>query len=209
MAAAPDAVAQSTNARPDLYRSDRALDVNKLASLPEAARVAVSAAMAEMKSGASQGFVFVASPGMNFWRLTSAPKGVTTPDRADMARTTLESCEYAYGLPCAILSIDGFDTHRDSGDWPRQPEMLSQRPSAFEAATIPFVPARVRPQTEAYLRAIGPRAFAVTMAGGWIWRTGKTPTEAIDHTMADCAATLKADDCILYAVNSRVVSGAR
>ena len=87
--------------------------------------------------------------------------------------------------------------------------MLSQRPSAFEAASVPFVPARVRPQTEAYLRAIGPRAFAVTMAGGWIWRTGKTPTEAIDRTMADCAATLKTDDCILYAVNSRVVFGAR
>ena len=88
--ASDPALAQSTNARPDLYRSDRPFEVDKLSVLPESALAAVRAAIADVKSGDSQGFVFVASPGMNFWRLTGAPKGVTTLDRADMARTTLE-----------------------------------------------------------------------------------------------------------------------
>jgi hypothetical protein len=70
-------------------------------------------------------------------------------------------------------------------------------------------PATVRPKTSSYKTAIGPRAFAVTTSGAWLWRPGATPLQAIDKTMADCAAQSKTAPCILYAVNNRVVFGAR
>jgi hypothetical protein len=169
----------------------------------------VTDAQAKFKSGDLLGFVFAASPGFKVWALNAAPKGDSDFNLSDLARTTLEGCEYGFGQPCAIVSINGFDTREKSGQWPRQPAMLFWRPSEFDLTVLPFVPATVRPKTSSYKTAIGPRAFALTTSGAWLWRPGATPLQAIDKTMADCAAQSKTAPCILYAVNNRVVFGAR
>lgn len=141
--------------------------------------------------------------------VNAAPKGAADFNLSELARTTLEGCEYASGQPCAIISINGFDTRGKSGEWPKQPRMLSWRPSEFDATVLPFVPATVRAKTDGYRTATGPRAFAITTHGGWVWRPGANPLQAIDKTMADCAAQSKNAPCVLYAVNNQVVFGAR
>ena len=201
--------AQSTNAQPDLTKTDARLDPTKFTGLPEPAKKALAQAQGAMKAGEIAGFVFAASPGMNVWALNAAPKGTAAPSAADLARTTLETCEFSLGAPCAILSIDGYDTTLKTGGWAKQPAMLLRRPGDFDAAVVPFVPAGVRTQTAPYGKATGPRAFAVTAAGGWIWRSGPTIAEAVSRTMTDCAAQFRNSPCILYAVNDRVVFGSR
>ena len=208
-AVAAPAMAQSTNAAPDLNKTDTPFDPDKTPGLPPEAKKAVTDAQAKFKSGDLLGFVFAASPGFKVWALNAAPKGDSDFNLSDLARTALEGCEYGFGQPCAIVSINGFDTREKSGQWPRQPAMLFWRPSEFDLTVLPFVPATVRPKTSSYKTAIGPRAFAVTTSGAWLWRPGATPLEAIDKTMADCAAQSKTGRCILYAVNNRVVFGAR
>ena len=211
------ASAQSTNATPDLARSETPFDPAKLAGLPDAAKKAVTQAMSQMKAGEISDFVFAASPDMKVWALKAAPKAMadlsvanqTHSALVDLARTTLETCEYGLGKPCAVLSVNGFDTALKGGGWLKQPDMLSSRPSDFDPAVVPFMPTAGRPETAAYQKATGPRAFALTPKGGWVWRGGATLGQAIDKTLADCADQFKDTPCILYAVNNRVVFGSR
>jgi len=209
LGAGPQAAAQSTNAAPDLNKSTLPFEPDKIAALPAEAKKAVTDAQAKMKSGDLLGFVFAASPGYKVWALNGAGKGDTNFNLSDLARIALETCEFGYGQPCAILSINGLDTRDRSGEWPKQPAMLFRRPSEFDVTVLPFVPASMRAKAAPYQSANGPRAFAVTTNGAWLWRSGATPLQAIDKTMADCAAQAKNAACILYAVDSRVVFGAR
>jgi len=207
--AAAQARAQSTNAAPDLSKSTLPFEPEKIAALPAEAKKAVTEAQAKMKSGDLLGFVFAASPGYKVWALNGAPKGDVKFNLSDLARIALETCEFGYEQPCAILSINGLDTRDKSGMWPKQPAMLFRRPSEFDLTVLPFVPAAMRANAGPYQNATGPRAFAVTTNGAWLWRPGATQLQAIDRTMADCAAQAKNAACILYAVNNRVVFGGR
>ena len=204
----PPCAAQSTNAKPDLTKSDAPFDPAKL-SLPDGAKKVVTEAQADMKAGKLAGFVFAASPDMKIWAISAAAKDAPKYDPADLARAALEGCEFGLGAPCAILSIDGLDTHGKNGLWAKQPAMLSIKPSDFDAGAVPFVAAAARAQAADYGKAAGARAFAVTTGGGWLWRSGPNVAEAINRTMTDCAAQFRNGPCILYAVNSRVVFGAR
>ena len=87
--------------------------------------------------------------------------------------------------------------------------MLFSRPSDFDATVLPFVAQSTRVEAAAYQKAQGPRAFALTTSGLWLWRGGANIVQAIDKTMADCAAEFKPAPCLLYAVNDRVVFEAR
>jgi hypothetical protein len=87
--------------------------------------------------------------------------------------------------------------------------MLFSRPSDFDATVLPFVAQSRRLEAAAYQKAQGPRAFALTTTGLWLWRGGANIVQAIDKTMADCAAEFKPAPCLLYAVNDRVVFVAR
>jgi hypothetical protein len=201
--------AQSTNAPPVLTTGDAPFDTAKLAPLPPAAKAAVAEATAKMKAGEISGFVFAASPGLTIWTLNAAPKSVGNLNIADLARTTLEACEYALGGACIILSINGLDTSLKNGGYANQPEMLAYQPSLFNAATIPFLTAAGRKDAAPYQEATGHRAFAVTTSGNWIWRGAPTAVQAIDKTMADCAAQFSNNQCVLYAVSDRVVFGGK
>jgi len=87
--------------------------------------------------------------------------------------------------------------------------MLTNAPSDFDATRLPFVPAAQRASAAAYVAAKGPRAFAVTTSGLWLWRGGADVRQAIDRTMADCEQAFRPAACILYAVANRVVFGAQ
>jgi hypothetical protein len=203
------ASAQSTNAAPDTAKTDTPFDPAKTPNLPEPAKKAFAQASAQMKAGEIAGFVFAASPDAKVWALKAAPKAMADFNLADLARTTLESCEASLGEPCAILSVNGFDTRLKAGGWAKQPVMLFRRASDFDSSLVPFVAAPARAQIAAYEKATGPRAFALTSNGGWLWRGGASIGQAIDKTLADCATQYKDSPCILYAVNNRVVFGSR
>jgi hypothetical protein len=201
--------AQSTNAAPDLSKATLPFEPDKIAALPAEAKKAVTDAQAKLKSGDLLGFVFAASADFKVWALNGAPKSDANFNLSDLARIALETCEYGYGQPCSILSIDGLDTRDKAGGWPKQPPMLFRRPSEFDVTVLPFVPAVMRAKAAPYQTTAGHRAFAVTTNGAWLWRPGPTPLQAIDKTMADCAQQAKNAACILYAVDNRVVFGGR
>jgi hypothetical protein len=205
LAALGPALAQSTNASPDISAGDAAFDPSKLAGLPDAAKQALASTGDEFKKGDVLGYVFVASPDLKDWSVNGVPKTTPIYSIADAARVALEGCEYAFGGPCIIFSINGHDTQKKLGGWASQPKMLFRAPGAFDPSVVPFVPAAVRPQTIAYRQAAGPRAFIVTTSGGWLWRSGASVGKAVATAEADCATTYKNATCILYAVNDRVV----
>jgi hypothetical protein len=204
-ATAAPAFAQSTNAMPDISIGEAAFDPAKLAGLPDAAKQALSSTGDEFKKGDVLGFVFVASPDLKVWSINGVPKTAPIYSLSDAARVALEGCEYSFGAPCTIFSINGRDTQKKLGGWASQPKMLFRGPGAFDPSVVPFVPAAVRPQLIAYRQATGPRAFIVTTSGGWLWRSGATVGKAVATAEADCATTYKNATCVLYAVNDRVV----
>ncbi len=208
MSAASPAPAQSTNALPDLTTSGAAFDPYEVAGLPDAAKAAVGQAKAKMRTGEFLGFVFAASPDRKIWTLNSAPKTMADYVPSDAGRQALELCEFEARTPCAILSVNGFQARQRVDSRP-QPEMLFSRPSDFDSTVLPFAAASARMQAAEYQKAQGPRAFALTTNGLWLWRGGATIVQAIEKTMADCAAQFKAGACLLYAVNDRVVFVAR
>ena len=159
--------------------------------------------------GELAGLVFVASPDGAIWTLSGAPKGMADYNPSESARQALEICEFRAGRPCAILSVDGYQAGKASGSPPEPQQMLSSRPSDFDATKLPFAPASKRAAAAAYVAAKGPRALAITTSGLWLWRAGATIQQAIDKTMADCAEAFKPADCVLYAVGSRVVFAAQ
>jgi hypothetical protein len=203
------ASAQSTNALPDLTTSEAAFDPYRVAGLPDAAKAAVAQAKAKMRSGELLGFVFAASPDQKNWTLNTAPKAMADYVPSDAGRQALEVCEFEAGQPCAILSVNGFQALQSVAGSAPQPETLFSRPSDFDSTVLPFVAESTRKQAAAYQKAQGPRAFALTTSGLWLWRGGANIVQAIDKTMADCAAQFKPAACLLYAVNDRVVFEAR
>lgn len=147
LATAEPAFAQSTNAAPDISVGEAAFDASKLAGLPDAAEQALSTTGDEFKKGDVLGYVFVASPDLKVWNVNAVPKTAPIYSLSDAARVALEGCEYAYGAPCIIFSINGHDTQKKLGGWASQPRMLFREPSAFDPSVLPFVPAAARPQT--------------------------------------------------------------
>ena len=208
-AAASVAAAQSTNVLPDLTTREAAFDPARVAGLPAQAKAAFASAAAKLRSGELAGLILVASPDGSAWTLNVAPNGMADYDPSDSARQALEVCEYQAGMACSLLSVNGYEARSALGAGPDPQAMLASEPSDFDATRLPFVPASKRAAAATYLSAEGPRAFAVTTSGLWLWRSGATARQAIDKTMDECAAAFKPAACILYAVGGRVVFGAQ
>ena len=208
LASATVAAAQSTNVAPDLSTGAADFDPAKAPGLAREAKAAYASAAAKLRSGDVKGLILAASPEGDVWTLNVATKRMADYNAADSARQALEICEFQAGKPCAILSVNGYETRRAPGEPPKPQPVLSNRPSDFDATRLPFVPASKRAAAAAYVAAKGPRAFAVTTSGLWLWRSGANAPEAIARTMADCAEAFKPAGCVLYAVGSRVVFGA-
>ena len=207
-AAASVAAAQSTNVLPDLSTGEAAFDPASAAGLPAEAKAAFAAAAAKLRSGDLEALILVASPDGSAWTLNVALKGMADYNPSDSARQALEVCEYQAGRPCALLSVNGYAARTRAG------ARRSRRRCCEPVRRFRRHPAAVRARLEAGRRgelfsAAGPRAFAVTTSGLWLWRPGATARQAIDKTMDECAAAFKPAACILYAVGGRVVFGAQ
>jgi hypothetical protein len=199
------AFAQSTNAAPDVSMNDAAFEPAKLPGLSDAAKQALANAAQQMKSGDWVGYVLVSSPDFSVWRFSAILKTPPVYSVSDVARAVLETCEYDSGAPCYILSISGHDMQKRGGGWTTQPEMLVSKLSEFDERTVPFVLETDRQKMSAYRRASGNRVFVVTTSGSWLWRAGDTVPKAIATAAADCATSFSGANCLVYAVNNRVV----
>ena len=199
------AFAQSTNAAPDISMNDAAFEPANLPGLPDAAKQAAANAAQQMKSGEWLGYVLASSPDFTVWRVSAILKTPPVYSVSDAARAALETCEYDFGSPCYLLSINGHDTQKRGGGWASQPEMLFSKASEFDERTVPFVFQTERQKMSSYRPASGNRVFVVTTNGGWLWRAGDTVPKAIATAAADCATSFSSANCLIYAVNNRVV----
>ncbi len=202
--AAP-AAAQSTNATPILTYNAAPFDASTVSVLTDGTKQALAGAAAQLQSGDLLAYVFTSSPDGKMWSLNSVAKSMPIFSLADSARSSLETCEYTYGSPCIILTINGHDTQRPGGGWDLQPVMLFKRPSEFDAGRVPFVLQADRTLLRAYATVAGNRALVITSSGAWLYRSGDTVQKAIDTAESDCATSFKDQTCLLYAVNNRVL----
>lgn len=205
-AATSSAPAQSTNARPIVIMNAAELEPSALPLVSDDARQSFTNALKKIKSGDSLAYVFAASPNGKSWASRSVtPSDKQIPSADDLARMALETCEYWTGASCLILSVNGHDARDAAGTWPVQPRMLDFAPSAFDAQRVPFVTEMDRSRIGDYGRATDQRALVLTDSGGWYWDTEKTIFEAVARAAADCKKDNPPEDCLLYAVNDRVV----
>jgi hypothetical protein len=199
------AAAQSTNAAPVIVVNAAPVD---LTTLPLAAdgQKAVTDAIASLKAGSWVAHVTTSTPDGKFWSGNPAVKGGFV-NIADLARQSLEECEYGAHGPCVIIEINGHDTRDAQGGWPTQPQMLQDPSGAlFDNRTVPFVGMGDRVTISGYALATGPRALIVTGSGGWTWSGGTTSFDAISKALAAAQKTIGTSAAfILYAVNDRVV----
>jgi hypothetical protein len=200
---ATSAYAQSTNAAPDLTANQTMVDVSAL-PVGDDLKKALTTEGELLKSGQIQAYVAAASSGNKTWGFSSSNKG-SMLSLADLARAALERCQYSYGAPCYIVSINGHDTQLANGGWATQPNMFFKRPGEFDPAVLPFLSADDRAQAAGYRTATGNRAFMITTNGGWVWRSEDTLQKAIESAENACATTYKGDVCLLYAINDRVI----
>ena len=196
--------AQSTNASPVIVLGSNEVDPAALPFLTDEARQSFASAIADMKSGVSVAHVMSASPNKTGWSSRQADK-TTFVSLEDLARQSLETCEYYAKGPCLILSINGRDARDANGGWPLQPRMLADEPGVFDAMRLPFTSLANREYLRGYQDVAAPRALVLTTSGGGLWRQGDTIFQAIVAAQADCEKTFAGQLCLLYAVNDRVV----
>lgn len=201
---ASPAAAQSTNATPVIVSNTAPVDAAAMPLLDDSARKAMVASIAALKSGSIAAYILSVSPDGKFWSGNKLNKKQFINLR-DMARQSLETCEYTAHAPCLIATVNGHDGRDATGGWPLQPRMLMNKPGAFDADRVPFVSYADRALIKSYENVSGPRALVVTTYGGWLWRTSKTVFQAIATADTDCHKTYPGQTCLLYAVNDRVV----
>jgi hypothetical protein len=199
------ASAQSTGARPVIVIGQNATDPTKLPWIGDDARKALAADLTAYKAGKEVAFVFAAAPDGKNWSITRALTEANYFGVEDLARASLDTCEYLYGAPCFILSINGRDAQDPSTGWPLQPRMITRRGGIFDAARVPFVSSFDRASIAGYGTSTASRALIITTTGGWLWRSGDTVLQAIATVQAECQKTYPNATCVLYAVNDRVI----
>jgi hypothetical protein len=202
-ALASPAAAQSTNARPVIVLGGAEANPTSVPLLNDEARPALKEAIEALKAGRVAAHVMSAAPDGKAW----AGRSVNKKDFVsieDVARQSLETCEYFYQAPCFIVAINGRDARDAIGGLPTQPRMLVREAGVFDNERVPFVSAQDRAMLKGYASA-SPRALAVTTLGGWLWRGGDTIFQAISTTASDCEKTYPGHICLLYAVNDRIV----
>lgn len=201
---ATPALAQSTNAAPVIVNSSTPLDVGKL-PLSDEGKKSISDTIAKLNAGTVFSAVYAGGLDGRTWQVTLYDGG--TPQTVqDLARQTLERCEFFEKGPCVIFMINGHEARSPDGGWPTQPRMLAQEPGAkFDPWTVPFIPLAGRGSITGYLTAPSPKALTVTPEGFWNWSVGKSAIEAVDTAGANCTKQNVGHVCLLYAVNDTVV----
>jgi hypothetical protein len=197
-------LAQSTNALPVVSQSQTAANPDTL-PLPADAKRSVRDALSKLKSGSIVAHVTAVSANQKSW----AANGATADNfvtLGDLARQTLETCEYLGDGPCMLVEINGNEARDANGDWLTEPRMLEARSGGkFDQWTVPFVSLADRNTLSDYAQATGPRALVLTAFGSWTWVGGKTILDAVDSAFSSCQKDNSGTTCILYAVDDDVV----
>jgi hypothetical protein len=198
-----DSAAQSTNARPLINWGSADSNPDNISFLSQEGKKVLKDEIAAFKSGSIAAYVFSAGTDGKAWASRSINKG-NLISVEDLARQSLETCEFYQRGTCYIVSLNGRDTRDAAGGFQVQPRMLMNEAGSFDGARVPFVSAVDRVALQNYT-GTGLRVLAITTSGGWLWRSGDTAFQAIATASADCQKNYPSQVCILYAVNDRVV----
>ncbi|HZZ24410.1 MAG TPA: hypothetical protein VFE60_18295 [Roseiarcus sp.] len=198
------AFAQSTNAAPDISMNDAVFEPANLPGLPDAAKQAAVNAAQQMKSGEWLGYVLVSSPDFSVWRVSAILKTPPVYSVSDTARAALETCEYDFGAPCYILSINGHDTQKRGGGWASQPEMLFSKASEFDERTVPFV-SDGAPEDELLSARERKSRFRCDDERGLAVARRRYRREGNRDSRRRLRDVVVGANCLVYAVNNRVV----
>ena len=191
--------------QPAVHVTNVATDPTHFGWISDDGRKALSTAIASHAGGMLYAFVFTAAPGGNFWNYESATQQTDFVSISDLARRSLETCEYFSNSPCYVVSVNGLDARDAAGGLEQQPYMLASQPTEFDPTRVPFVNATSWPQLRGYLTLTKAKALVVTYNGDWWWDTGSTVAGAVAAATADCQKASANNVCALYAVNNRVV----
>jgi hypothetical protein len=191
--------------RPIINITDTATVPAKYGWISDDGRKALTDAMSQLKAQKLVAFVFVAAPGGNFWSYRSVEKSTDFLSVEDLARLSLQSCEYFANSPCYVVSVNGFEASDGAGGLQVQPSMLADQPAEFDATRVPFVSAGTWSTLQGYRAVTKAKALVITVNGGWWWEPGDTMAKAVTAADGDCQKADPNNFCILYAVNDRVV----
>lgn len=203
--AIPAAYAASTNAPPVIQISDTPMDVAKLPFIDESVRTYLKDLSAQYAAGTVTAFVVAAGPTGSWGVRSTVPGGAVSVSLEDMARQTLEQCEFYYLMPCRIIAINNKMTTDANGGWAQQPFTLDPAPSKFDYMTIPFVNEWDRRTLRDYLYAAAPKMLLISPSGFWSYKTGTDMADAYNQAQAACKPGNQNVDCSIYAVNNFVV----
>jgi hypothetical protein len=197
--------AASTNASPVIQITDIPLDVAKLPFLDDSIRTYLKDLSAQYQAGTVTAFVVAAGPTGSWGVRSTVPGGAVSVSLEDMARQTLEQCEFYYLMPCRIIAINNKMTTDANGGWAQQPFTLDPAPAKFDYMTIPFVNEWDRRTLRDYLYAASPKMLLISPSGFWSYKTGTDMADAYNQAQAACKPGNQNVDCSIYAVNNYVV----
>lgn len=132
------------------------------------------------------------------WPALAARLQACVAQRETLRRLTPSSePRFAMGEAMRALPMLSVPPAALTGLWHMVPGELER------VAAIPFGGAAGRRGLDSYRKAPGPKALAVSPSGaGWAWRGG---SRASSEALETCAKTAGAADCLLFAVDDRVV----
>ena len=191
--------------RPIINVTNVATDSSKYGWLTDDGRKGLDSAVAKFKAGSLAAYVFAAAPGGDFWSYQSQSKATDFISIEDLARQSLQVCEYYASSPCYVVSVNGFDARDANGGLQIQPSMLADQPTEFDPSRVPFTVASDFTKLNGYLPVTKAKAFVVDTDGAWWWEQADDSGAAATMAYADCKKDNKDNVCILYAVNNRVV----
>lgn len=199
------AVAAEPVPHPVIPMTNVATDPANYAWLSDGARKALADAIDQHKNGSLADFVFSATPGGDFWAYQMTAKASDFVSVEDLARQSLEICEYYANTSCSIVSVNGFDVRDAAGGMPSEPYFLGTQPTEFDPQRVPFASRVNWSLFHGYLAMTKAKAFVLTTNGDAWWAQADSVEKAVAAAFADCHKGNKDNFCILYAANNRVV----
>jgi hypothetical protein len=141
------------------------------------------------------------------WRSDAGNGRLTT---ADVRRLALQLCEWQDGGACTLYAEgDAVAAPLPSGVYRLERQSLI-RSGALDLGRVAFVPEAGRPALAAYENLRRPKVLALNPEKGVIGLgSGSTATEARRKALAQCRTAASPLDCVVYAVDDRVVLGYR
>ncbi|MBP2228629.1 putative caspase-like protein [Azospirillum agricola] len=124
----------------------------------------------------------------------------------DVKRAALQFCQHQAKAPCTLYAVGDSVVPASGKEFVPMPVEIAGS-GAFDPARVPFVTDRTREVGMVnYQRNPGNKALAVTLTGRWgaAWNRGSAK-DARAAALEKCAQLSGDEECMLYAVNDRIV----